>query len=94
MSRLIDKKHLSISSDGLLNLTLPEHQICYVRVCRLSKALIRRVDASYFTQRPFMLVMATAFLGYEHSPIWYKLNNSYRISSNNNLLLHGTKQKT
>ena len=38
-----------------MNLTLPEHQICYVRVCRLSKALIRRVDASYFTQRPFTL---------------------------------------
>lgn len=38
-------------------------------------------------------MIATAFLGYEHSPKWYKLNNSYHISSNYNLLLRGTKQK-
>ena len=41
----------------------------------------------------FILMIATAFLGYEHSPKWYKLNNSYHISSNYNLLLRGTKQK-
>lgn len=41
----------------------------------------------------FILMMATAFLGYEHSPKWYKLNNSYHISSNYTLLLRGTKQK-
>ena len=40
----------------------------------------------------FILMMATAFLGYQHSPKWSKLNNSYRKSNNNNLLLH-TKQK-
>ena len=34
----------------------------------------------------FILMMATAFLGYKHSPKWSKLNNSY-CNYNNNLLL-------
>ena len=41
----------------------------------------------------FILMIATAFLGYKHSPKWSKLNNSYyKNNNNNNLLLH-TKQK-
>ena len=36
----------------------------------------------------FILMIAIIFLGYEHSPKWYKLNNSYYINSNYILLLH------
>lgn len=38
-------------------------------------------------------MIVTAFLGYQHSPKWSKLNNLYRISSNNNLLLHYIRSK-
>lgn len=37
-------------------------------------------------------MIATAFLGYQYSPKWSKLNKSYHRSSNNNLLLR-SKQK-
>ena len=40
----------------------------------------------------FILMMATAFLGYKHSPKWSKLNNSYITSnSNNNKLLYKSR---
>jgi group I intron endonuclease len=40
----------------------------------------------------FILMMATAFLGYQHSPKWYKIINKYSISNKSNIIKYRVKK--